>query len=203
MRLCSKDHTAWNCRLKLQSRKAAAEKRNLCLSCLRPQHAKPGDCKYFRKVCLECSATHHPLLCPARDKRLKSAASRVKDSENEEQTETEESLLPVASVANTCPGNTLGDTTPSLIMATFQTDVLAPDGYTFPVNVYVDQGATYSAILLSLSKQHELIVQGHAVLDQGRAGTMTRAKTPATQVSVDLRRENGCHSGLQPSLSML
>ncbi len=66
--------TAWNCRLKLQSRKAAAEKRNLCLSCLRPQHAKPGDCKYFRKVCLECSATHHPLLCPARDKLLKSAA---------------------------------------------------------------------------------------------------------------------------------
>ncbi len=71
---CLKDHTAWNCRLKLQARKAAAEKRNLCLSCLQPQHVKPGDCKYFRQVCLECSATHHPLVCPALDKRLKSVA---------------------------------------------------------------------------------------------------------------------------------
>ena len=79
----TRSQTAWNCRLKLQLRKAAAEKRNLLLiSCLRPQHANPADCKYFRKVCLECSATHHPLLCPARDKRLKSTASRLKDSEN-------------------------------------------------------------------------------------------------------------------------
>ncbi len=186
---CSKDHTAWNCRLKLHSRKAAAEKRDLCLSCLRPQHAKPGDCKYFRKVCLECSATHHPLLCPARDKQLKSAASRVKDSENEEQTETEESQSSVASVANMCPGDTLGDTTPSVIMATFQADVLAPDGSTFPVNLYVDQGAIYSVIRLSLAQQHKLKVQGHAILDQGRAGTMTWAKTPATCVSLDLRWE--------------
>ncbi len=178
---CSKDHTAWHCRLKLQSCKAAAEKRNLCLSCLRPQHVKPGDCKHFRKVCLQCSGTHHPLLCPARDKLLKSAASRVKDSENEEQTETEESLSSVASVANTCPGNTFGDTMRSVIMATFQADVLTPDGSTFPVNV--DQGATYSAIRLSLAQQHKLKVQGHAILDQGRAGTMTRAKTPATRVS--------------------
>ncbi len=101
---------------------------------------------------MECSATHHRLLCPARDKRLKSAASRVKDSEYEEHTETEGSLSPVASFANTCPGNTLGDMTPSVIMATFQADVLAPDGYTFPMNVYVDQGATYSAIHFSLAQ---------------------------------------------------
>ena len=52
----------------------------------------------------------------------------MKDSGNVEQTETEGSLLPAASVANTCPDNTLSDTTPSVIMATFQADVLAPDG---------------------------------------------------------------------------
>ncbi len=42
------------------------------------------------------------------------------------------SQSPAASVANTCPGNTLYGTTPSVIMDTFQADVLAPDGYPFP-----------------------------------------------------------------------
>ncbi len=115
----------------------------------------------------------------------------MKDSENEEQTDTEESLSPVAIVANTCPGNTIGNTMPSVIMTNFQADVLASDGYTFPVNAYVDQGATYSAIPLSLAQQHKMKVQGHAILDQGHAGTKrTLAKNPATCVSVDLRQEN-------------
>ncbi len=54
-------------------------------------------------------------------------------------------------------------------MATFQADVLAPDGYTFPMNVCVDQGATYSMNGLSLAQQHKLKLQGHAILDQGAA----------------------------------
>ncbi len=132
-----------------------------------------------------------PVAVSSQGQRLKSAASRVKDSENEEQTKTEESRSSVAIVANMCPGNTHCDTTPSVIMATFQADALAPDGSTFPVNIYVDQGATYSAIRLSLAQQHKLKVKGHAILDQGWAGMMTRAKTPATRVSLDLRRENG------------
>ncbi len=92
---------------------------------------------------------------------------------------------------------------PSVIMATFQADVRAPDGSTFPVNVYVYQGATCSAIRLSLAQQHKLKVQGHAILDQGRAGTMTRARTPATRVSLDLRRENGMLFQIAASLSRL
>ncbi len=41
-------------------------------------------------------------------------------------------------------------------MTTFQAEVVAQDGYTFPLYLYVGQGANYIAIRLSLAQHHKL-----------------------------------------------